>query len=275
MRTHEVEGYSLAYETRGEGPPLLLVHGSLIDYRAWAAQMDAFGARFRTLAVSLRHCYPERWDGNGGDFTIERHARDLTILLDALAPGGAHLVGHSRGGTVAIQVALMRRDLVRRLVLADPGGLEALLPDTPQGCATAQESSAMFDRLRDLLALGDATTAARTFVDALGGPGAWDRRTAEQQQMLLDNLATGPHCAQRPRFTRQVLAGLPGPLLLVTGERSPSRYRLMLEALRDARADRPDLVVIPHAAHAMNRENPSAFNQAVLRFLASPTAGDP
>ena len=54
MELHDIGGYRLAYEARGDGDPLLLVHGSLVDYRAWAAQMAEFGARYRTFAVSLR-----------------------------------------------------------------------------------------------------------------------------------------------------------------------------------------------------------------------------
>ena len=64
------------------------------------------------------------------------------------------------------------------------------------------------------------------------------------------------------------LASLPGPLLLVTGERSPPRYALMLSELRRLNANVADLVTIPDAAHAMNRENPGAFNAAVMNFLA-------
>ena len=271
METFDLDGYPLPYEQRGAGEPLLLIHGSVNDSRAWMHQMDAFGAHFRTLVPSLRHCYPERWDGVGDDFTVEQHARDLAALLEAQAPSGAHIVGHSRGGAVAIELARTRPALVRRLVLADPGGLEALLPDTPEGRAMAAESSAMFDRLRDALAQGDAVAAARAFVDALGGAGAWDRRSPGQKAILLDNIATGPNCAERPRFTAAALRALAMPMLLVTGARSPARYAIMLDAMRALYDPQPPVVVVPDAAHAMNRENPAAFNEAVLAFLSGVT----
>ena len=273
MDTCNVDGYPLAYEMRGTGAPLLLVHGSLTDSRAWRQQMDPFGARYRAIAPSLRHCYPERWDGRGGDFTVDRHARDLAALLDTLAAGPAHVIGHSRGGAVAIELARARPELVHSLVLADPGGLESLLPDTPEGRAMAGETRDMFERLGVALAAGDGEAAAREFVDSLGGPGTWNARTVEQRQILLDNLRTGPHCAERPAFAGATLAALPGPMLLVTGARSPRRYRIMLEALRALRADRPPITTIADAAHAMNRENARAFNAAVLAFLAQVPAG--
>ena len=247
---------------------MLLVHGSLADYRAWASQIAPFAAANNTIAVSLRHCYPERWDGTSGDFTIGRHADDPAAFIAGKSLGKVHLVGHSRGGAVAIQLALRHPALVGGLVLADPGGLEDLLPDTSEGRRMAGESATMFAQLRDDLARGDVSRAAHAFVDGLGGAGAWDRRTPSQKQMLLDNIATGPACAERPRWTRRDLATLAGPILLVTGARSPRRYSLMLAEMKRCNAQVTGLVAIADAAHAMNRENPAAFNRAVLEFLA-------
>jgi pimeloyl-ACP methyl ester carboxylesterase len=265
----DIDGYRLAYAEAGAGPPVLLVHGSLNDCRAWAQQMDAFAARYRTIAVSLRHCWPERWDGRGGDFTVEQHATDLAALLAALGLDAAHVIGHSRGGAVAIQLALAQPACVRSLVLADPGGLEPLLPDAPEADAMRVESARMFARLADDLARGDSGLAAQRFVDALGGEGAWQRRSTEQRQILLDNITTGPHCADRPAFSPARLAGLAIPMLLVTGARSPARYGIALAELARRNRSVRALVTIADAAHAMNRENAAAFNRAVMTFLDS------
>jgi len=262
-----VNGYRVAVRQAGRGPALVLLHGSLNDLRAFDAQVDAFAASHRVVAASLRHCWPDAWDGRGGDFTVATHADDVAALIGMLDVAPAHVLGHSRGGAVAIDLALRHPDSVRSLVLADPGGLEALLPDTPEGRELAAQTTAMFARLTDDLAAGDAVAAARRFADALGGPGTWDRRTDAQRAIVLDNIATGPHCAERPRFAREALASLAGPLLLVTGERSPPRYRPMLEALAQCNPHVRALATIPGAAHAMNREQPDAFNSAVLEFL--------
>ncbi len=271
VRFADVDGYPLAFLEAGAGAPIVLVHGSMSDYRAWAAQIPALAKTYRVFAPSLRHCYPERWDGAGGDFSVGGHARDLAAFLAGAAPGRAHVVGHSRGGAVALRLALTHPQLVRTLVLADPGGLEGLLPDTAEGRELAAESARMFARLAADLATGSREAAARGFVDALSGPGTWARRTPEQRQMLLDNIVAGPACAERPAFTSRDLAPLAMPILPVTGAGSPKRYALMLAALRACCARVAALVTIPDAAHAMNRDNPDAFNAAVLRFLA--TAG--
>jgi esterase len=67
LRVNETD---MAFVERGAGAPMVLVHGTLGDYRSWALQMEPFGAHYRTIAVSLRHCWPERWEGEGDDFTV-------------------------------------------------------------------------------------------------------------------------------------------------------------------------------------------------------------
>jgi pimeloyl-ACP methyl ester carboxylesterase len=269
LRTIEVGGYRMTYAEDGTGEHVLLLHGSLSDYRAWTGQLADLGQRFHVIAPSFRHCFPERWDGRGNDFNVAQHADDLGRLLEALGIRRVHVVGHSRGGAVALQLALASAKRVGSLVLADPGGLEELLPDTAEGRAMAIESTAMFERLRDDLQRGEVEEAARAFVDALGGRGAWDRRSAEQRSILLDNIVTGPHCAERPRFSRAQLAGLSVPILLITGARSPSRYAVMLAEFARLNPSVRGLVTIDESAHAMPRENPSAFNRAVAQFLSS------
>ncbi|MFQ1084981.1 alpha/beta fold hydrolase, partial [Bordetella trematum] len=73
------------------------------------------------LAVSLRHFWPERWDGCGDGFSFSRHTEDVLAFIDQVAGGDAHLVGHSRGGRIALEAALRSPARVRSLGLADPG----------------------------------------------------------------------------------------------------------------------------------------------------------
>ena len=65
IKTVEVNGYPIAYCESGSGIPLILVHGSLNDYRYWNSEIGVFAEQYRVIAVSLRHYFPEPWDGHG------------------------------------------------------------------------------------------------------------------------------------------------------------------------------------------------------------------
>ena len=98
VKSVEVNSYEMAYQEMGSGAPLVLVHGAINDYRVWAAQLPEFAKNYRVIAVSLRHYYPERWDGKGSDFSIEQHISDVPVFIRQLNLGPVHLLGHSRGG---------------------------------------------------------------------------------------------------------------------------------------------------------------------------------
>jgi pimeloyl-ACP methyl ester carboxylesterase len=87
IKSVEVNGYDMAYQEAGSGPHIVLVHGALTDYRIWNTLVPAFAKRFHVIAVSLRHYYPEKWDGTGNDFSFEQHADDVASLIKKLNLG--------------------------------------------------------------------------------------------------------------------------------------------------------------------------------------------
>jgi pimeloyl-ACP methyl ester carboxylesterase len=129
----------MACQDSGTGMPLVLVHGSMNDYRCWNFQIPVFAAHYRVIAVSLRHYFPEPWDGQGADFSILQHADDVAEFTRALDLGPVHLLGHSRGGAVVLNVAARHPAVIKTLILVDASGLEALLPETPESRAMAVE----------------------------------------------------------------------------------------------------------------------------------------
>jgi pimeloyl-ACP methyl ester carboxylesterase len=128
IKAVEVNGYDMAYQDSGSGAPLVLVHGA----RIWNTIVPELARRFHVIAVSLRHYYPEKWDGKGSDFSYEQHAEDVAALIKKLNLGKVYLVGHSRGGGVVVTVAKTHPEVIKTLVLADPTGFESLLPSTPE-----------------------------------------------------------------------------------------------------------------------------------------------
>src|SRR5262245_55270778 len=95
VKTLSVNGYPMAYVEQGSGPTVLLVHGAVSDFRTFAPQMSSLASKFRVIAVSLRHYYPERWNGQGDDFSERQHADDLVAFVERHGTGPVYLVAHS------------------------------------------------------------------------------------------------------------------------------------------------------------------------------------
>ena len=85
--------------------------------------------------------------------------------------------------------------------------------------------------------------------------------------MILDNLGTALKPEGRPVTTCDEIAKFDFPILLLNGERSPKRYPAMFAAMQKCKVLTAP-IVIPNAAHGMHRENPMAFDTAVMDFLA-------
>lgn len=269
VKTLPVNGYEMAYLERGTGVPVVLVHGTVSDYRWWVAQMEPFGERSRTIAVSLRHFYPERWNGEGEDASVRQHANDLAAFITGLQAGPVHVVGHSRGGDVVLLMASAHPELLRSVVLMDPAPLEALLPQTPQATAEVEKRRSFVSAALERLQQGDIEGGLERFIDGVSVPGAWQKMPDPQKQTMRDNAWSIKSLLTdaKERFTCAEAGNITVPVLLVTGENSPRPYGVMMEALAPC-LQQHEKVTIPNAAHAMNRANPQAFNAAVLEFLA-------
>src|SRR5438552_4498118 len=176
MQTLSINGYEMAYLDVGHGPPLVCVHGTLGDFRTWSAVMGPLSKARRVIAVSLRHFFPEHWNGVGDDYLMSQHVADTIAFITQIGLGPVDLMGHSRGGHIAFRVAQQRADLLRKLVLLEPGGdLDASLSPA---AATAPAPSPLASRIAvsaERIVSGDIEGALQDFVDGIDGDGAWAR----------------------------------------------------------------------------------------------------
>jgi pimeloyl-ACP methyl ester carboxylesterase len=267
LKWEAINGYPMAYREAGEGTPIVLVHGSTSDYRIWNAQFGAFSVAYRVIAVSLRHFYPERWDGSGTDFSIEQHAQDIATLINKLNLGKVHLVGHSRGGAVAVEVAKSHPEVIRTLVLPD-GSIEMPVSETAEAKEAGDFTKKLIGTLQENLRTGDTARAAEIFVDTLSGPGTWLRFPEPTKEMFLANIYSALGDKDRPISTCADVKKFDFPVLLMTADKSPKKFELMYREMRKCR-EFPATVVIPNAAHGMQRLNPDVFNKLTLEFLSN------
>jgi esterase len=267
MPSLHANGIEIHYaETGVGGQPLLLVHGTLGDQRSFAAQMAPLAAAgFHVMALSMRHCWPGNWPTEGGDFRIDTHVADVAAFIDALRRGPMALLGHSRGGHIAIRVAERHPTLLRALILAEPGGeLNASLGGKP---ASAGQASA-FTAAADLIAAGDEEGGLKVVAEHTGGPGAWERRPEERKAISRANARTmlGQRNEQRRPYSRAAVATIRTPTLFLYGANTRPNFVANVEALSGAIAG-SKVVMIPNATHGLTFENPADFNAAVAGFL--------
>lgn len=269
MSSLQVNGIEVHYAEAGVGGrPLLMVHGTLGDQRSFTAQMAPLAAAgFHVMALSMRHCWPGSWPAEGGDFRIDTHVADVAAFIGALRKGPVALLGHSRGGHIAVRVAERHPTLLHALILAEPGGeLDESLGGKP---AAAGQASA-FTAAADLVAVGDEEGGLKVVAEHTGGPRAWERRPEERKAISRANARTmlGQRNEERRPYSRATAASIRTPTLILYGANTRPNFVANVDALSGAIAG-SNVVVIRNATHGLPYENPADFNAAVVGFLQS------
>lgn len=113
--TVEHRGCTFAWWMRGEGPPVLWIQGTGVHGDGWLPQVDALSDRYRCLWFDNRGMGKSQ--PPGVPLSVAQMAEDARVLLDAAGWESAHVVGHSLGGAVALELALLARERVRSLAL--------------------------------------------------------------------------------------------------------------------------------------------------------------
>ncbi|MGY8681156.1 alpha/beta hydrolase [Bradyrhizobium sp. UFLA05-153] len=268
MQTVHVNGYDMAYLEVGEGLPLVCVHGTLGDFRTWYSVLGPLSKRHRVIAVSLRHFFPEHWNGAGEDYKMAQHVADVIGFIERIGHASVDLMGHSRGGHIAFRVAQARPDLLRKLVLAEPGGdLDASLP-VPADMPAHPPLAARTALSVEMIHAGDVEGALRNFYEGIEGDGTWRRVPAAAKQQLRDNVVTflGQLNEQRKPYMLADAQAITTPTLLIGGGATTGSlsviWRVLAEHIAGAKT-----AVIANAGHWMFEQAPHEYGKVVSEFL--------
>ncbi|MGH8665755.1 MAG: alpha/beta fold hydrolase [Burkholderiales bacterium] len=263
-RTATSGSAQFTYLERGSGTPLVLLHGVGSGARSWKHQLQDFSGDFRVIA----------WDapGYGGSSALsasvpdaEDYAAALAALLEVLEVRRMHLVGHSLGCIIAARYARRHAERIASLTLAAVATGHAALP--PEERARLRDG-----RLDDLAALGPRGMAEKRGPRLLS-PNA-DEAT---QRAVIETMA-----AVRPDGYRQAVWLLSNADTRADVRALPATMHVQFvygdadvittpEQNRTVAAERPGAPVhmLRGAGHALYLEQTEAFNEVLLRHIAS------
>lgn len=255
----DVDGVSIAYDRRGDGPPVVLLHGLPGDHRLWQRQVADLSDEFTVVAWDAPGCgtsaAPDR------PFGLTDVAGLLAGFIDALGLDRPHVVGLSWGAGVALELARISPDAAASLVLASgyAGWAGSLAPEV------------VAQRLDAYLTASRSPETVRSWGSGMFSPTASSQLIAEGVALVTD--FDGEVLATLARSfadadLRPALPTITVPTLVLHGDqdaRSPLNVGI---ALHEA-IPRAELVVLPGVGHVSNVEAPELFNRELRRFLRS------
>ena len=238
----DLSGGRIWYEEQGTGDPFVLVHGGAVDSRFFEYNVPGLAERFRVIAVDL-------W-GHGrspdreGPFSLDSFGRDVAEVIERVAGGRAHVLGHSIGAAVALVLAFGRPELVDRLIMVSGGYDIHADPPNPMSIDEMVEQTTAF--------LGST-------YGAVSPDGEEHFAVVTRKDFELS--------AREPVLTAEEVGAIRSRTLVMLADDdiTPVAHNLdMYRAIPDA-----ELAVVPGTSHFLLQEKPALCNAIVLDFLTN------
>lgn len=256
-----VRGIDLNYRIDGpDGAPWVAFSNSLATtHRMWDPQLAEFTKQYRVLRYDTRG-HGES-DVGTAPFTFDLLADDVLGLLDALSIEKTHFVGLSMGGMTGMTIALRRSSILRTLVLCDTASHDphdpALWQQRIEAIQAAGSMEVMVETALERFLARETVAQRRDVTEAV--------RAMVRSTPLDGYIGCCQALAQFDLADR--LSEVTAPTLVLVGSEDVGTPVHMAEAIHRNIAG-SKLVVLAGAAHLSNLDQPTAFNEAVLAFLA-------
>lgn len=255
------------YRVRGEGPPVILLHGLPTNGRLWDLVVARLSERFRCFAVDLPG-FGETPLLHDGPLDLEDYVEELDILRERLGLDGWHVVGHDAGSTIGTHYAARFEARVHRLVLCSaPLFPEHRVPHLLRlmrvpllGEAVALAWVSLLWRVAVTAGLSAAGPEIDDAVDSFGRP----FRGFRGARRLTHLIRWGDPGVVLAR-TASLLPGFTVPTLVVHGERDRAIPRHFAERAAEAIPE-AELLILPNG-HFLPLECPDALTAALVDFL--------
>jgi pimeloyl-ACP methyl ester carboxylesterase len=257
VATVEAGGVALAYDERGEGPAVVLVHGTATARTVWHEAEEALGYGLRTIAYD-RRAYgdsgaPEPYGGT----TVGEQADDLAELIEALGAAPAAVCGHELGALACLDLVARRPELVSGAVLIEPPMLWLSAAGTD---AVGELREAVARAARE----DGAGGAVRAYLEAVGGPDVGELLGPERLDAAMASpRAFAADLAAAASWTsgRRELRAVEPRVTLVSGLRSAPVRRETTRALADLLPN--SQLLEPDSGHFAHLERPADVAAAI------------
>jgi pimeloyl-ACP methyl ester carboxylesterase len=252
----EINGQKIAYDDAGgNGPPVVLSHGFLMDRTMFDAQVAVLRDRYRVVTWDERGFGETEFDGK--PFTYWDSAKDLLGLMDHLEIDRAVLGGMSQGGFLSLRAALLAPERVRALILLNT-----------QAGIDAEETTAGYRQMLEIWKTAGpvdelANTVATIIIDQPGETEKWIAKWRSRPHAMIEQ--PGECLYGRDDITDR-LSEITAPALVVHGLGDTAIHMDRAEALAGGLSGSGPVVQVP-GAHAANLTHPDAVNAAITTFL--------
>jgi pimeloyl-ACP methyl ester carboxylesterase len=252
----------LAHSLRGDGFPLLLVHGFTGSSLDWTDVVEPLAHGRQVVTLDHRGHGESPNTGDAATYSFDQLVADMTRLVDQLGLERFDLLGHSMGGVVAMRYTLRHPERVRSLILMDTAaGAQPGAADLLRGgfeLVRAQGMLALYAVIEPFLGTGERADVMRA-----------RQRTKLEQMDPVAFTQLGEELLTYPSILDQ-LATLDLPTTVIVGE-NDTGLRAAADAL-GATIPAAVLVVVPDAAHSPQDENRDAWLAAVEQHLTRANA---
>lgn len=265
----DCSGRSVSFTDSGNGAPIVLLPPGASPASAWRRVVEALGTNYRSIAINPAGYGDTEPVSAGASLTVDDEASAVLAVLSGVT-GKVHLVGHSYGGVIALQLALTAPERFATLTLFEPAPY-AILADAGEPDLAAAVERLNYAYIEDVEA-GRTEKALATYIDHYNGrPGTWSDLGEKARAKLLavaDNVSAGLSASHGNRYRLTDYAGISIPTRVAAGSVTDPVHARLSELIARAIVG-TELEHMPGAGHMLSLTHPSETAAIILRHIAN------
>jgi pimeloyl-ACP methyl ester carboxylesterase len=237
----KINGLKMYYEIKGEGQPLLFIHGGGMCTEAYQLEINRLSKKYMVIAADNQA--QGRTNDIDREITYKNMANDQITLLDSLGIDNAIVFGHSDGGVVGLYMTINNPKRVNKLIVS----------------GTNYDASGILDEFTELLQGATPQMYQNDFFNNLSPDGSehWPVVLEKLKKMWLNE----------PNITEQELNSIKQKTLIIVGDNDMIKIQHtinMFENITNA-----NLLIVPDASHEVLNEKPDFVFPLIFNFIES------